>query len=86
MVFVLSGSQMTSDQKSKSRHNKSLISHKEVKTEVGYMPLLNAPIDSYGMLLMFARHVVSGAQTGIPPTTFSNVCFLTSPDKHLTFI
>ena len=30
--------------------NQSLISHTEVETEVGYMPLLNAPGDSYDTL------------------------------------
>ena len=30
--------------------NQSLISHTEVKTEVGYIPLLNAPAGSYDTL------------------------------------
>ena len=30
--------------------NQSLISHTEVKTEVSYIPLLNAPADSYDTL------------------------------------
>ena len=56
MAFILSISQQRSHQKSLSRDinwkamNQSLISHTDGKTEVGYMPLLNARADSYDTL------------------------------------
>ena len=72
MAFILSRSQQTTRQRSQSRYsnwtamNQSLISHTEGKTEVGYMPLLNAPEDSYDTLSIKCPHAIHVAnQLGI---------------------